>query len=103
MAYIQRASNECPGTALIEQSVRKALLLPTRPRSYALLNVLRNLSWVMPKLNDGFRYALRITIIWKVLVALVLNQLSDEFRALSMMLGTVGIMLHGALLVGDSA
>lgn len=54
----------------------------------------------MPKLNDGFRRALRKIIIWKVLIALVLNQLSDEFRALSMMLGTVGIMLHGVLLVG---
>ena len=94
MACIQRPTDECLGTALVEQLMRKALLLPTGPRSDALLDVYRKISQVMPKLNNRSGRALCVSIVHGVLIALALNQLSDEFRALSMVPGAVGVMLH---------
>ena len=62
---------------------------PTIPRGDALFDVPRQISEIVPKLHDGSGWTLLVPIVdWKLTFGL-LDESSDEFRALSMMLWTV--------------
>src|SRR4051812_47330367 len=72
----------------------EAARLPTDPRGDAFLDVVRQLLKVMPKLHDRSGYHVPVAAVAGVLSHEALNQLSDEFRALPMVLRTVGLLLH---------
>jgi hypothetical protein len=67
----------------------EAAARPTGPRGDALFDILRQVSQIVPKLHDSSGRALLVPIIdWK-LTYRVLDQPSDEFRALSVVLRTI--------------
>ena len=60
---VQRATDEGFGTALVKQPMREAAPPPAGPRGDALLDVFRQLSQVVPKLNDSSGWTLLVAII----------------------------------------
>jgi hypothetical protein len=62
---------------------------PTTPRGNALFDVLRQFSQIVPKLHDSSGRTLLVPIVDRKLTFGLLDESSDEFRALSIMLATI--------------
>ena len=60
---IQRATDECLGTAFVEQAMREAARRPAGPRGDALFDVLRQLLQVVPKLHNSSGRTLHVPIV----------------------------------------
>jgi hypothetical protein len=72
----------------------EAVRLPNGPRVNTLLDVARQLPKIMPKLHYRLEYRLPVMIVDGILTKGTLDQFSDEFRALSVVVWTVGFLLH---------
>jgi hypothetical protein len=90
----QRPTDKFSRTVLIEQSVGEALSLPMHPRGDTFLDVARQLTEVVPELQDRSLDVIGVSIGYRLQSELALNETSDEFRALQMVGRTVGFLLH---------